>query len=75
MGTMIFMAEDLKNRKKKKDQKSCYVSIAKGIYAEMVWFHNTFSTLFFFLRNAFVFNGKRLSPLSPKLILAPKLAF
>lgn len=32
MGTMIFMVEDLKKRKKKKDQKSCYVSIAKCIY-------------------------------------------
>ena len=29
MGTMIFMVEDLKKRKKKKDQKTCYVSIAK----------------------------------------------
>ena len=29
MGTTIFMVEDLKNRKKKKDQKSCYVSIVK----------------------------------------------
>ena len=48
MGTMIFMVKDLKKRKKKKNQKNCYVSIVKDIYIGMVWFHNTFSTLFFF---------------------------
>ena len=75
MGTMFFMVEKLEKRKKKKDQKSCYVSIRIMIYIKIVWFYNTFSTLFFFLRNAFVFNGKSLSPLSPKLIFAPKMAF
>lgn len=52
------MVEKLENRKKKKDQKTCYVSIAKDIYVKMVWFHNTFSGVFPKLKNAILFNGK-----------------